>query len=1241
MRKQKRRLRSFLCISDQLEDNNVDLDENRAEGSCEWLVQKPNFRHWRDSSSTQIFWLNGNPATGKSFLANYVVGHLEDLNYDCSYYFFKEGDKTKSSLSKCFLSLAYQMAFSNAAIRETFLEMQDDDVRIDEENHQSIWRKLFIGGILQLKLYKTHYWVLDAIDECKKSIDLLPLISKTSSSFPLRIFLTSRPNLELQCQLQPLDPPVEIQQVLPEHTLNDIMLYVEQHTDFPSMQELRTRQHLVAAILDKSEGCFLWVRLVLKELRKVHSETATRRILEDVPQGMDKLYVRTLANMSKESYGKPLAKAILMWVVCSVRPLLTTELRHAIQINIGDNVYNLENQIACLCGNLVYVDSHLRIKMIHQTARNHLLSLDNDSEFAFREKDGHRQLGLTCLKYLMSDEMKAPRLRRPSVAQSVTQRSSFLDYAANSFYEHVDQASSTDTELLNHLYSFLSTSNGNVQSWIEYVARGGDLNHLTQTGMILRTYLRRRAKHLLSLGKELETIDSWSTDLIRIVPKFGRNLLRFPPSIYHIIPSFCPRESILYQQFNKSARGILVMGLTSTTWNDHLACIFYGNNTTTAVACSGSHFAIGASNKIIRLYQTSTCQEFRNLEHGEPVKSLEFNNSGQLLVSAGRKLVLVWDVASRELVQQFRTSRPCITMTLTSDNKTLILACLDNQLNFYDLVNGTCSAREQWYVDNSHSKSIYRTPVTAAFSLDHKLLAVVYRGSHICLWNWDYGSFSGFCKKPSVTKEALPFHASSLVFSPAPNTDSLAAAYEGGELIVFNPVEGDIKATYKSYADAQTLACSQDGRTLISGDSSGTIRIFDFEFFDSQNLKLLYVIHGRGDNIIALAFCGDNLRFVDIRGPQSNVWEPAVLVRQDVGEGTSDVISIGLQETPMPTSVDVISAIALEPEGNFIFCGTEEGLINIYKTETGRVSQTLYRHSSGVSITILVFDGNKQIVASADSSSKILVHQLCLESSTWKTKSVLLEHRMEESIEQLLFNPESTKILIATTTSDILCALDSGAKKSILWTTRNAGIWTNHPQQPTQLLLILSKTIRIYDWEGLKELTAGSGIGLEFEIPMNFEIRTSYSGWHGRIIVTEYSERSRNRSRSPIRLLFWSTANLVFSKTSVSPHMSLQPIGNRLTYLIGTFGTIIAMTTNTLLFLDREGWICSVDIDDTTPEYYKRHFFLPDDWLSTNDKLIFGFTVKQDIVFCKIDEIAIIKRGLDDMEMILFESKEQ
>jgi hypothetical protein len=168
-----------VCAPDQLQDNSLDFDEPRAEGYFEWLARRANFRRWRDFTDTKVFYLTGNPATGKSFLAKYVIENLTGLSYDCSYYFFKEGDKLKSSLSKSLHSLAYQMAYSNAAIRETILEIRMMTYKSIQSTHEFSF--LPIPGH-----FRRH---------------LLALVSKTNFTFSLCIFTTSRPSLELQSQL--------------------------------------------------------------------------------------------------------------------------------------------------------------------------------------------------------------------------------------------------------------------------------------------------------------------------------------------------------------------------------------------------------------------------------------------------------------------------------------------------------------------------------------------------------------------------------------------------------------------------------------------------------------------------------------------------------------------------------------------------------------------------------------------------------------------------------------------------------------------------------------------------------------------------------------------------------------------------------------------------------------------------------------------------------------------------------
>jgi len=93
--------------------------------------------------------VKGSPATGKSVLASYVIDHLRESGEICSYFFSKHGDKTKSDLSRCLRSLAYQMACSSTEAGDAILELRDDGVRLDHVDDRTLWRILFLSGIFE------------------------------------------------------------------------------------------------------------------------------------------------------------------------------------------------------------------------------------------------------------------------------------------------------------------------------------------------------------------------------------------------------------------------------------------------------------------------------------------------------------------------------------------------------------------------------------------------------------------------------------------------------------------------------------------------------------------------------------------------------------------------------------------------------------------------------------------------------------------------------------------------------------------------------------------------------------------------------------------------------------------------------------------------------------------------------------------------------------------------------------
>ena len=83
----------------------------------------------------------------------------------------------------------------------------------------------------------------------------------------------------------------------------------------------------------------------------------------------------------------------------------------------------------------------------------------------------------------------------------------------------------------------------------------------------------------------------------------------------------------------------------------------------------------------------------------------------------------------------------------------------------------------------------------------------------------------------------------------------------------------------------------------------------------------------------------------------------------------------------------------------------------------------------------------------------------------------------------------------------------------------------------------------------------------------------------------------------------------------------------RLRHIIGTLGT-------KLVLLEMNGWVCSIDLTNTAPASYCRHFFVPSDWLSNARDLVLQLMAKGRFVFVKGNEIAIIKNRLDHAQVM-------
>ncbi|KAL4751309.1 hypothetical protein BDW72DRAFT_193001 [Aspergillus terricola var. indicus] len=1191
-------LNKFLGVSDAPESDCMSQDSIRFEGSCDWFLHKSSFQQWYDSSCSKLLWVRGQPGM--------AMMHDEIL----------------------------QVILDTAATWQ--------DTSISKADHGPLWQRLYLRGILKVRLMKQQYLIIDALDECKAGAELMSILTKVQEHWPLSILVTSRTPVTTYMNVS--NPTIEVESVTTEETdtKNDISLLLQANIDSLPSSSAEERQAMADEILQASNGCFLWVDLVLKELRQVNTSTEIQEVLASNSESMDGLYSKILADMADARFRKDLGKAFLIWAVCSFRPLSTREIHQAIELDINDTIGDVERSISTCCRNIVYVDSCKEVRLIHLTAREFLLRQNIVPEFTIDKSSAHKRLTLACLRYLSSSEMKAPRSRIASFAvdgEASKKKQPFADYACKFIFQHLSHVKSTDDEVLAALTKFLLSPN--VLSWIEYLASHADLQLVFYAGKAINNLLARKSQHTPPFGlrRELALLQQLGNDLIHLVTRFSKELLHYPSSIYNLVPPLCPRDSTLRRLFGSTQRGLSVHGLSSHNWDDCLSTFIYPKLAKpTSVVISPKYFAIGMSTGSIIVYDSVTCEEFQVIDNKEPVWGLTFGETGKYLASFGVKTIRVWDLGSWAEWCTLPISSMCMAAIFIEEDQLLLAALKNNQLVEFDISSGgiTRGPPANWTHDFDESYVRFRQPTRATFFRDQNILAVVYRGEDILLWNFEldcvhdiYEKESGSRLRNSEKESDGSTTVWALAFSSAlADAGILVAAYSDGDLVMYDTSSGGVLEILNG-VNAQTLACSFDGRTLATADSHGTISLFDLE-----TLRLLYRLQFDGTPIgpRALVFTIDNSRLIDVRGNQCRIWDPIVLLRRDIDEVNSDKVSVSTN----PQKIDYETAETISITSTFtvqaasvVFYGKEDGSVHVYDiTSESRGAQQLFVQTPGVPVIMLYFDTEVGLLTCGDSASRVVSRKLRRPRTGWEVHDPVFDMRVGRTIKQLLTRGKNFKLLIATDSHDTLWSLSEHGLQEQEPPTITSRIshgleekryWIHNIVTPDYLLLIMDSEAKIYNWGTLDCLGSATLNNLVHQ-PLPVDAVIPFH--HQRVFATTTTDPSSSQSTESM-IQIWDLEHFTSETKTASPIYTFDTSSSAV-----DVDGIVGVRAGRLIYLDTSHWVCSINIS-RTGEPAMRHFFIPSDWMSSTGQLLLGVGREGEIIFVKTSELAIVKQGLN------------
>ncbi|KAL9071941.1 MAG: hypothetical protein Q9161_003873 [Pseudevernia consocians] len=367
---------------------------DRVDGTCEWILTQDQYTSWLVEDSPKLLWLSGGPGIGKTMISSFLVEELAQLAEQSSqmmlaYYFCDDKDERRRTataiLRGLLLQLLRQRPILFKHIQSQFNEARD---RLFTNFH-AMWR-IFVS-IAQNPEVGEICCLIDALDECEEESRQLLLTnleklfcSQQSKKTFAKLIVTSRPNNDIVESLSAVSPTVRRLHIDSGRVNKDLTSFIEIKTDDLSNKkrfDSKTKQSIKHTLMEKAGGTFLYVSLVLHDLKKVKITSQVPKRLRKLPSDLNNLYDRILSQIDADCV--EIAKLVLCWVAVARRPLTVEELAMASVLGTeeweknttppDDLLNQLKDGFKC-CEPLVYLNEDANtINLVHQSAKDYLL----------------------------------------------------------------------------------------------------------------------------------------------------------------------------------------------------------------------------------------------------------------------------------------------------------------------------------------------------------------------------------------------------------------------------------------------------------------------------------------------------------------------------------------------------------------------------------------------------------------------------------------------------------------------------------------------------------------------------------------------------------------------------------------------------------------------------------------------------------------------------------------------------
>ncbi|KAK9849360.1 hypothetical protein MYU51_014667 [Penicillium brevicompactum] len=516
----------------------------------------------------------------------------------------------------------------------------------------------------------------------------------------------------------------------------------------------------------------------------------------------------------------------------------------------------------------------------------------------------------------------------------------------------------------------------------------------------LRDFLVQSASEFHKNDNDLLSI------LIRDAKRFTlKNLQiadRAPLQIYWAGLLFAPRTSVIRTEFQSELPGSKCQSPhVPETWGAELQILEGHSDWISSVSFSpdGQLVASGSDDRRIRLWETATGALRKTLEGPSScVTSLSFSPdsqllaSGQLLSENGLDSLLIWDIASGSIRHSLQGHGSSVeSVCFSPDGRVLVSGSSDGTVRLWNISTGDL----QQTLDDNCDKIF-----CVAASPDGQFFASGSKDRQVHVWELETGDL--------VSLYTISAVASSLAFSP--DSQLLACGGNSKDVTLWDLTTDDTKTLQGHSSWIRSVAFSPDGRLLAGASQDKTIYLWDIETGNVQE-----TLEGHFNYVTSVAFSPDSRLLASGSNDQTlRVWEIEMDPQQKL-ESNSDCGGSVVFSSSNRLEVNRVNSMTFSPDGRLLASSSNDNIVRLWDTATGRLVQTFNGHSDWVLSVGFSPDGSQLASGSMDRTIKL-----------WNVTTGVLQQSLEghsETVRSVVFSPDG-QLLVSGSNDKTVCVWD-------------------------------------------------------------------------------------------------------------------------------------------------------------------------------------------------------------------------